>query len=82
MVTNNTSSRQVVDIIDSILKEDDERPANTVRDLLQSRHNITLGLRTVRKAVHDLGWTFGKPGYVRTITHFLKIAKCKKYSIS
>ena len=57
------SSSEVTDLIEIILREDDERTAKTVRALLQSRHNISLGLDTVRKAVRDLGWTCGKLEY-------------------
>ncbi|CAL9692532.1 unnamed protein product [Knipowitschia caucasica] len=52
---------QVMEIIDSILRADDELPARKVKELLQSRHSITIGLHSVRKAVRTLGWNFGKP---------------------
>ncbi|CAL9686264.1 unnamed protein product [Knipowitschia caucasica] len=39
---------QVMEIIDSILRADDELPARKVKELLQSRHNITIGLHSVR----------------------------------
>uniref|UniRef100_A0AAV2JGE6 Transposase n=1 Tax=Knipowitschia caucasica TaxID=637954 RepID=A0AAV2JGE6_KNICA len=55
---------QVMEIIDSILRTDDELPARKVKELLQSRHNITIGLYSVRKAVRNLGWNFGKPRFV------------------
>uniref|UniRef100_A0A8C6WUZ1 Tc1-like transposase DDE domain-containing protein n=1 Tax=Neogobius melanostomus TaxID=47308 RepID=A0A8C6WUZ1_9GOBI len=55
---------QVMEIIDSILRTDDELPARKVKELLQSRHNITIGLNSVRKAVRNLGWNFGKPRFV------------------
>ena len=54
---------QVLEIIDTILKQDDELPARKVRALLQRRHNITIGLCTVRKALRELGWKFGKPRF-------------------
>lgn len=53
---------QVMETIDSILKTD-ELPAGKVRALLQSDHNISMSLWTVRKAVRNLGWNFGKPGF-------------------
>ncbi|CAL1592433.1 unnamed protein product [Knipowitschia caucasica] len=52
---------QVMEIIDSILRTDDELSERKVKELLQSRHNITIGLHSVRKAVRTLGWNFGKP---------------------
>uniref|UniRef100_A0AAV2J2G7 Winged helix-turn helix domain-containing protein n=1 Tax=Knipowitschia caucasica TaxID=637954 RepID=A0AAV2J2G7_KNICA len=55
---------QVMEIIDSILRTDDELPARKVKELLQSRHNITIGLHSVRKTVRTLGWNFGKPRFV------------------
>uniref|UniRef100_A0AAV2MIL4 Transposase Tc1-like domain-containing protein n=2 Tax=Knipowitschia caucasica TaxID=637954 RepID=A0AAV2MIL4_KNICA len=55
---------QVMEIIDSILRTDDELSARKVKELLQSRHNITIGLHSVRKAVRNLGWNFGKPRFV------------------
>ncbi|XP_076118401.1 uncharacterized protein LOC143099207 isoform X2 [Alosa pseudoharengus] len=51
---------QVMEIIDSILRKDDELPARKIKELLQRKHNIRIGLNSVRKAVRDLGWNFGK----------------------
>uniref|UniRef100_A0A8C6SUN6 Tc1-like transposase DDE domain-containing protein n=1 Tax=Neogobius melanostomus TaxID=47308 RepID=A0A8C6SUN6_9GOBI len=55
---------QVMEIIDSILRTDDELPARKVKELLQRRHNIRIGLNSVRKAVRNLGWNFEKPRFV------------------
>lgn len=51
---------QVMQIIDTILEGNDELPARKVTELLKSEHNITLSVRTVRKAIRS-GWTYGKP---------------------
>ncbi|XP_061563494.1 transposable element Tcb2 transposase [Cololabis saira] len=65
----------VMEMIDSILKADDELPARKVRSFLQSRHNITLSLLTVRKAIRDLGWKFGKPRFVPMTREKNKVAR-------
>ncbi|CAL9685161.1 unnamed protein product [Knipowitschia caucasica] len=41
---------QVMEIIDSILRTDVELSARKVKELLQSRHNITIGLRYERQS--------------------------------
>ncbi|XP_041960376.1 uncharacterized protein LOC121718968 isoform X1 [Alosa sapidissima] len=53
-----------MEIIDSILRTDGELPARKVKALLQRRHNIRICLNSVRKAVRNLGWNFGKPRFV------------------
>ncbi|KAL2099861.1 hypothetical protein ACEWY4_004255 [Coilia grayii] len=52
---------QVMEKIDSILKTHDGLPAEKVRALLQGEHNVTLSICTVRRAVRNLGWHYGKP---------------------
>ncbi|XP_041961187.1 uncharacterized protein LOC121719532 isoform X1 [Alosa sapidissima] len=51
---------QVMEIIDSILRKEDELPARKIKELLQRNHNLRICLNSVRKAVRDLGWNFGK----------------------
>ncbi|XP_076118398.1 uncharacterized protein LOC143099204 [Alosa pseudoharengus] len=50
---------QVMEIIDSILRKD-KLTARKIQLLLQRKHNIRIGLSSVRKAVRNLGWNFGK----------------------
>ncbi|XP_062389937.1 uncharacterized protein LOC134078204 [Sardina pilchardus] len=57
---------QVMEMIDSILRTDNELPARKVKALLQRRHNIRICLNSVRKAIHNLGWYFEESRFVMT----------------
>ncbi|KAG5275057.1 hypothetical protein AALO_G00143080 [Alosa alosa] len=56
---------QVMEIIDSILRTDDELPARKIKALLKKKHNIRICLNSVRKAVQNLGWNFENSRFVQ-----------------
>lgn len=43
----------------SLMRENDEMTAIKIKSELESRHNITLGLKTVRVGLKKLKWKYG-----------------------